>query len=148
MASQSDSTRSRLVIELEPDRLEPSELAARLDFSECGSVVSFTGLTRGIEEGAVVEHLEFDIWPEKLIQVLTELAQQCIEKFGVSAVGIAHRSGIVHPGQPIVSIHVGSRHRAEGFKACEWLIDELKSQAPVWKKEVRADGEHWKSGLG
>ena len=45
-------------------------------------------------------------------------------------------------------IHVGSAHRAEGCEACSWLIDELKRQAPLWKKEIRADGEIWKTGLG
>ena len=52
------------------------------------------------------------------------------------------------PGEPTVCIHVASAHRAEGVEACSWLIDELKRQAPLWKKEVRADGEIWKAGLG
>jgi molybdopterin synthase catalytic subunit len=54
----------------------------------------------------------------------------------------------VLPGEDIVCIHVASPHRKEGFEACAWLIDALKAQAPVWKKEVRADGAHWKEGLG
>ena len=52
------------------------------------------------------------------------------------------------PQEPIVAIHVGSPHRKEAFQACEWLIDELKKQAPIWKKEVTSEGETWKEGLG
>jgi molybdopterin synthase catalytic subunit len=47
-----------------------------------------------------------------------------------------------------VSIHVASPHRKEAFQACEWLIDELKKQAPLWKREVTSKGSNWKAGLG
>jgi molybdopterin synthase catalytic subunit len=106
------------------------------------------GLTRGEDDGVIVERLEFDAWAERLPMVLAELAEQALGQFGVSSVVLAHRTGSVGPGEPIVCIHVGSPHRAEGFEACSWLIDELKRQAPLWKKEIRADGEAWKAGLG
>ena len=83
-----------------------------------------------------------------LPSVLQRLGLEAVEKFSVHSVVMAHRTGAVHPEEPIVCIHVGSPHRKEGFEACSWLISELKSQAPLWKKEVRADGEIWKSGLG
>ena len=77
-----------------------------------------------------------------------KLARLAIDKFGVSNVAMAHRTGSVAPEENIVSIHVASRHRKEAFAACEWLIDELKDQAPIWKKEVSKSGERWKQGLG
>ena len=75
-------------------------------------------------------------------------SNDAISSFGIFSVVIAHRTGSVCPGENIVCIHVGSAHREEGFSACSWLISELKKQAPLWKKEIREDGEHWKSGLG
>ena len=81
-------------------------------------------------------------------EVLHGLATEAIARFGVSSIAMSHRTGVVLPGENIVCIHVASPHRKEGFGACAWLIDELKAQAPVWKKEVRADGTHWKEGLG
>ena len=81
-------------------------------------------------------------------EVLHELASQAIERFGVQSIAMSHRTGVVLPGEDIVCIHVASIHRREGFEACSWLIDELKKQAPLWKKEVRADGTQWKEGLG
>ena len=139
-------TRARALIE--PERLDPEALREMLDSEGCGSVVSFVGLTRGEEGGTKVERLEFDAWEEKLPGVLNELAERAIELFGVLSVVMAHRTGSVGPGEPIVCIHVASPHRAEGFEACSWLIDELKRQAPLWKKEIRADREVWKAGLG
>jgi molybdopterin synthase catalytic subunit len=105
-------------------------------------------VTRGEEDGVAVERLEFDGWEEQLPIVLRRLGEEAIEKFGVHSVVISHRTGSVGPGEPIVAIHVASPHRAEGFEACSWLIDELKAQAPLWKREVRADGSIWKAGLG
>jgi len=137
-----------ILIEPAPERLDAEGLRSRLDTEGCGSIVSFVGLTRGEAEGETVLHLEFDAWKEQLPIVLHELARQAIAEFGVSAVGMSHRTGTVLAGEDIVCIHVGSKHRKEGFAACSWLIDALKSQAPLWKKEVRSSGAHWKEGLG
>jgi molybdopterin synthase catalytic subunit len=139
-------TRVRILIE--PEQLDPDGLREMLNSDGCGSVVSFVGLTRGEDDGVTVERLEFDAWEGELPGVLNELAEQALGQFGVSSVVLAHRTGSVGAGEPIVCIHVGSPHRAEGFEACSWLIDELKRQAPLWKKEIRTDGEVWKPGLG
>ena len=138
----------RIHVLIEPERLDPEGLRDMLASDGCGSVVSFVGLTRGQDDGVAVERLEFDAWEERLPTVLAELAEQTVGQFDVVSVVLAHRTGSVGPGEPIVCIHIGSAHRAEGFEACSWLIDELKRQAPLWKKEVRADGEVWKTGLG
>ena len=133
---------------IEPEQLDPDNLRRDLQVDGCGSVVSFVGLTRGDDDGVEVERLEFDAWTERLPGVLNDIAEQALVQFGISSVVIAHRTGSVGPGEPIVCIHVASTHRASGFEACSWLIDELKRQAPLWKKEIRADGEVWKAGLG
>lgn len=137
-----------IIVQEAPDVLQPEALRRRLDTAGCGAVVSFVGLTRETEGDADVLRLEFDAWQEKLTPVLERLAGQAIQDFGVLSVAMAHRTGAVGPQEPIVAIHVGSAHRKEAFAACEWLIDELKRQAPIWKKEVTTDGEKWKEGLG
>jgi molybdopterin synthase catalytic subunit len=139
---------ARVTVRVEEDALDPSALRELLDSSGCGSIVSFVGLTRGQEDGVAVEHLEFDAWEQQLPSVMQDIAIRAVERFDVSSIVMAHRTGVVKPAEPIVCIHVGSPHRAEGFEACSWLISELKSQAPLWKKEVLASGEVWKSGLG
>ena len=135
-------------IRIEEDRIIPEDLRNLIDFDGCGSIVSFVGITRPMEDDAIVKRLEFDSWEEQLPLVLQRLAEQAISDFSVISVAISHRTGSVLPNEPIVCIHVGSKHREEGFSACSWLISELKKQAPLWKKEVRDDGVFWKSGLG
>ena len=138
----------QVVVRVEEQTLNPEALRKEIDSEGCGSIVSFVGLTRGMDNGVEVEKLEFDAWEEMLPSVLQRLGLEAVEKFSVQSVVIAHRTGDVLPQEPIVCIHVSSPHRAEGFKACSRIIDELKIQAPLWKKEVRSDGEFWKSGLG
>lgn len=137
-----------ILIEEAANMLDDVALKSKLPTEGCGAVVSFLGITRGREGDAEVLRLEFDAWQEQLTPVLRSLAEQAISEFGVLAVVMAHRIGSVGPQEPIVAIHVGSPHRKEAFIACEWLIDELKKQAPLWKKEVTSEGESWKAGLG
>jgi molybdopterin synthase catalytic subunit len=137
-----------VVIEVIDGDLNPESLKAYLHTSGSGAVVSFLGIVRDFDDGEEVLRLEFDAWKERLEPVLRRLAEQSKELHGVSSIAIAHRVGIVGPGEPIVSIHVASPHRKEAFESCSWLIDELKSQAPLWKKEVKPSGMVWKAGLG
>lgn len=139
---------NRVIVEEAPDVLDPNALLAKLPTDTCGAIVSFIGITRGIDKGKQVYSLEFDAWQSKLNPTLQRLGEEAIEKFGIEYAALAHRTGSVGPAEPIVAIHVSSKHRKEAFQACSWLIDELKAQAPIWKKEVREDGEEWKAGLG
>ena len=137
-----------IVITEAPKKLDPQSLLDKLNLTGCGAVVSFLGITREYDDGKEIYRLEFDAWQEKLGSVLYGLAEEVIIKFGVKKVAMSHRTGSVKAGENIVSIHVASPHRKEAFRACEWLIDELKIQAPIWKKEVSNMGETWKAGLG
>ena len=128
--------------------LDVAKLRGLVDTQGCGSIVSFVVVTRGMEEGFSVKRLEFDAWEDRLSDVLRSIANESITEFGVKSVVIAHRIGSVEPSEDIVCIHVGSAHREEGFSACSRIISELKKQAPLWKKEIREDGEFWKAGLG
>tara|TARA_B100001287_G_C22494220_1_gene440416 strand:+ start:98 stop:523 length:426 start_codon:yes stop_codon:yes gene_type:complete len=137
-----------VLIENALDTIDADGLKNRMNLEGCGAVVSFLGITRSKNEDSNVIQLEFDAWLEKLPIVLNQLANQAIENFQVLSVAMAHRVGIVKANEDIVAIHVGSAHRKPAFSACEWLIDELKKQAPIWKKEVTDNGIKWKAGLG
>ena len=137
-----------VTIQEAPHALDHEALRQQLETVGCGAIVSFLGITRGTEGDAEVYALEFDAWQEKLGPVLENLANQACDTYGALSVAMAHRTGRVEPQESIVSIHVVSPHRKEAFQACEWLIDELKKQAPLWKREVTSDGSTWKAGLG
>ena len=137
-----------IIIEISESELDAELLKNKLNFEGCGAVVSFVGITRDLEDGERVLQLEFDAWIEQLKPTLSGIAETIKEEFGVSGIAISHRVGTVGPQENIVAIHVCSPHRKEAFLACSKIIDELKIQAPLWKKEVTESGSKWKSGLG
>ncbi len=139
---------TNIIIEVSESNLDSDLLREKLRFNGCGAIVSFVGITRDLEDGEIVKNLQFDAWIEKLEPTLREIAEKNKEQFNVSGIAIAHRIGLVKPQENIVAIHVCSPHRKEAFLACSNIIDELKKQAPLWKKEVTESGEKWKKGLG
>ena len=139
---------NNIIIEISESELDAELLKNKLNFEGCGAVVSFIGITRDLEHGERVLQLEFDAWIEQLKPTLSGIAETIKEEFGVSGIAISHRVGVVGPQENIVAIHVCSPHRKEAFLACSKIIDELKIQAPLWKKEVTESGAKWKSGLG
>ena len=139
---------NNIIIEISESELDAELLKNKLNFEGCGAVVSFIGITRDLEGGERVLQLEFDAWIEQLKPTLSGIAETIKEEFGVSGIAISHRVGVVGPQENIVAIHVCSPHRKEAFLACSKIIDELKIQAPLWKKEVTESGAKWKPGLG
>ncbi len=139
---------NNIIIEVCESNLDAELLKSKLNFDGCGAIVSFVGITRDIDNGEKVLQLEFDAWKEQLNPTLQKIAENCKEEFKISGIAIAHRVGIVGPQENIVAIHVCSEHRKEAFLACSKIIDELKIQAPLWKKEVKESGATWKGGLG
>ena len=74
---------------------------------------------------------------EGALKELKALCEEAKEKFGVLDIQILHRRGFLSVGENIVAILIGASHRKEAFKACEFLIDELKRRVPIWKEDVK-----------
>jgi molybdopterin synthase catalytic subunit len=108
-----------------------------------GAVCSFIGTVRDRNDGASVRTLELEHYPgmtEKAIEAMIEAA---LQRFDIFAARVIHRVGLLHPLDQIVLVAVTASHRGESFRACEFLMDYLKTQAPFWKKEQTPDGARW-----
>ena len=120
------------------------ELAAlRAGDARVGAVCSFLGTVRERNDGSAVASMELEHYPgmtEKSISVMMDEAKK---RFDIFAARVIHRVGLLHPEDQIVFVAVTSAHRGESFKACEFLMDYLKTQAPFWKKEVTPEGARW-----
>ncbi len=117
----------------------------RAEDKRVGAVCSFVGTVRDRNGGAdlSVQSLELEHYPgmtEKSIEAMIDEAHRRFDIFGARVV---HRVGLLQPLDQIVLVAVTSAHRGESFKACEFLMDYLKTQAPFWKKEATPDGAHW-----
>ena len=110
------------------------ELVARMRKPEMGCIVAFLGIVRRDDE---IKGLNVEAYDEMALKELEALCEEAKEKFGVVDIQILHRKGFLSVGENIVAILVGASHRKEAFKACEFLIDELKRRVPIWKEDVK-----------
>jgi molybdopterin synthase catalytic subunit len=108
-----------------------------------GATASFVGSMREFNINESVSHMTLEHYPEMTQHYLDKLCQQCQQKYELDDCLIIHRFGDILPGEPIVLTVAWSAHRAQAFDACRFLMEELKANAPFWKKEVTAQGERW-----
>ena len=124
---------------------EPLDVARAVAFvadPAAGGVAVFLGTTRwedSLEHGELLA-LDYETYAEMALRQLNALAGAAREKWPVVKLAILHRTGRVAVTEPSVIIAVSSPHRGESFDACRWIIDALKKDVAIWKKEVWADG--------
>lgn len=112
-----------------------------------GGLVTFTGAVRDINKGKKVTRLEYEAYAPMAQKKLAQIGEEAREKWPGTEVAVLHRLGTLNPGELAVVIAVSAPHRKEAFRACEYVIDRLKEDVPIWKKEFAEDGEVW-VGLG
>lgn len=107
--------------------------------TDIGAVVTFTGLCR--DEAGSLSALELEHYPGMAEAEIGRIAAEAAERWPLSGLTVIHRHGRIRPGENIVLVVSASRHRQAAFDAANFLMDFLKSRAPFWKKEHRADGD-------
>ncbi len=133
------------MVRLEDQPIDPAALLADFcrDRTDVGAVVSFTGLTRAATAGQAVTRLTLDAYPGWTETVMAELEAKTRARFDIIDVLAVHRWGALEVGQPIVFVAVAATHRRSAFQAADFLMDQLKTRAPFWKKEDGPDGSRW-----
>ena len=129
-------------IDLLPDALPTAEAVDFVHDEAAGGINVFLGTTRAetSASGIPLHALDYEAYGEMALQQLHALAGRARERWPILKLALLHRTGRVPLGQPSVLIAVSTPHRAEAFEACRFLIDELKRDVAIWKKEVGADG--------
>lgn len=108
-----------------------------------GATATFIGSMRDFNDDTDVTSMVLEHYPEMTQQYLDNLEKQARQRWDLLDCLIIHRVGRINPANPIVLIACWSAHRRAALDACSWLIEELKHNAPFWKKETRQDGERW-----
>jgi len=106
--------------------------------ADIGAVVAFTGYCR--DEGETLTALELEHYPGMAEEEIARIAREASERWPLLGLTVIHRTGRIAPGEPIVLVLAASEHRQVAFEAASFLMDFLKTRAPFWKKEHRADG--------
>jgi adenylyltransferase/sulfurtransferase len=123
------------------EALDPAALQRELRDERCGGFAAFEGWVRNHNEGHAVTRLEYEAFAELAEKEGARIVQAAIEKFGVARAACVHRIGSLAIGDVAVWVGVSAAHRDEAFRACRFIIDEVKHRVPIWKKEHYADGD-------
>jgi molybdopterin synthase catalytic subunit len=124
-------------VSVQAEDFDPGQAQIALEALSPGAIASFTGLVRA--DGGMTE-IVLEHYPGMTEAALNELADQAMVRWPLDGLVVIHRYGALKPGERIVHVACASSHRAAALEACAFLIDQLKTNAPFWKREVKADG--------
>ncbi len=134
------------LVKIVHERIVPHDIVPQLERPEDGAIVMFDGIVRNHSRGRRTLFLEYEAYEEMALKQMQALVDESLRRFQIRNVALVHRVGRLEIGESSVFIAVFSAHRAAAFDACRWLIDTLKKQVPIWKKEHFADGAVWADG--
>jgi len=115
-------------------------LVQRVRDPRAGAVVTFEGVTREVEK------LEYEAYVEMAEEKMAAILAEAVERHGLCAAAAEHRVGDVPLSEPSVAVAVSAPHRGEAFAGAREIIDRLKAEAPIWKKEVEGGEGRWVEG--
>ncbi len=113
-----------------------------------GAQVWFVGTVRKDADCADLLYLEYEAYEEMALKLLHKMAEEAARIWSLSGWVIVHRLGKVPVGEASLLLGVSAPHRAEAFEACRHILERLKAEVPIWKKEVGETGEKWKANEG
>jgi molybdopterin synthase catalytic subunit len=124
-----------------PKPIDPAELHGQATDPAAGAIVQFCGAVRNLNRAAQVLALEYEAYAEMAEARIRDLVREAQDLWSLIRVNVVHRTGTLNVGETAVCVTVSAAHRDEAFAACRFLIDELKTGAPIWKKETLASGD-------
>lgn len=131
---------------IQHEDFDASELTAQLrrrTQGKAGAVVTFTGYVRDYAENTATQTLFLEHYPGMCERQIDELCDQARQRWPIADCLVVHRVGELRNMEQIVFVAVASAHRGDAFRACEYLIDALKTSAPFWKRETLEDGRQF-----
>lgn len=137
-----------MAIRVQPAAFDPGAELNALHAAQVGigAVVGFVGYVRDFNDGRDVSGLFLEHYPGMTEKALGAIADDAQQRWSLLRVEVLHRVGALQPGEPIVFVGVASAHRQAAFEACAFIMDQLKTRAPFWKKETTPDGARWVEG--
>ncbi|MGI9236763.1 MAG: molybdenum cofactor biosynthesis protein MoaE [Woeseiaceae bacterium] len=129
------------MIEVTSDRIDADALKRSLANNAAGGFCSFEGWVRNLNDGRAVVRLEYEAYEPLVVAEGQRVIDEAQQQFPFLGARCVHRTGVLDIGELAVWVGVASAHRDEAFKACRYIIDELKVRLPIWKKEHYVDGD-------
>jgi molybdopterin synthase catalytic subunit len=129
--------------DLTDDPIDTSLVLSTVLSASAGANVLFTGTTRQETEGVITYWLEYDAYKPLAERECIRLYEQAVRKFRIINCSIVHRLGKVSVGEVSIAVAVSAVHRSEAFASASWLLDRIKEDVPVWKRQVSDTQTFW-----
>ncbi|KAA9349923.1 molybdenum cofactor biosynthesis protein MoaE [Larkinella humicola] len=131
------------MVSITTDPIDMNAAYRYVSTDSAGAITFFFGTVRDSTNERAVERLEYEAYDRMALTKMQEIAAEACRRWDVRKYTIIHRKGNLAIGDIAVLIAVATPHRADAFDACRYLIDTLKQQVPIWKKEIFEDGQVW-----
>ena len=126
-----------------------TELKIQLEDPNCGAIATFLGTVRQYNDDRSVIQLHYQSYKKLAVKEGNKILGEAKEQFNIANALCVHRVGDLNIGETAVWIGVNAGHRDASFNACRYIIDEIKTRVPIWKKEIYVDGDSgWLEGAG
>lgn len=143
----SDKSVIARTIQITNKKIQYENIISQLHDTRAGGIALFIGTTRQWTDARETVQLAYDCYEPMALKEMHRIADQAIEQWPIFQIAAIHRVGIVPAGEASVFVGVATPHRKEAFAATRFLIDTLKEEVPIWKREHYADGtEEWIQG--
>lgn len=125
---------------LTTEKLDPNALLAEIGHERDGAQVLFLGVVRNHHQGRAVARIDYEAYEPMARKELQKIADEVAQEYGLDRVLVVHRFGRHEIGDASIAVVIGSPHRAAAFEAARKIMDRVKTDVPIWKKEYFADG--------
>lgn len=135
------------MIKITNDRLNLEEVMLELEDNSAGALSIFIGNVRNRGRSGNVSEIYYESYSKMAEQKMNEIENEAQTKWEIKKLVVLHRIGNIKVGETSVIIGVSSEHRQEAFEACKFVIDNVKTRVPIWKKEISEKSQKWVEGI-
>ena len=135
------------MIRITNNRLSLQEIMPELEDDSAGALSIFMGNVRNRGRFGNVSEIYYESYSEMAEHKMREIENETQTKWEIKKLVVFHRIGNIKVGETSIIIGVSSEHRNEAFEACKYVIDNVKTRVPIWKKEISKESQKWAEGI-
>jgi molybdopterin synthase catalytic subunit len=135
------------LISITNNRLNLQEIMFELEDNSAGALSIFIGNVRNHGRSSNVSEIYYETYNEMAEEKMREIENEAQTKWGIKKLVAIHRIGNIKVGETSIIIGVSSEHRHEAFEACKYVINNVKTRVPIWKKEISKESQKWADGV-
>lgn len=135
------------MIRITKDRLNLEDVMLQIEDNSAGALSIFMGNVRNRGRSGNVSEIFYESYSKMAEHKMSDIENEAQAKWEIKKLVVFHRIGNIKVGETSIIIGVSSEHRQEAFEACKYVIDNVKTRVPIWKKEISEESQKWVEGI-